>query len=88
MPSETRFSDGLFHFSIGMLEHRQTIIGAGCRSSICMYRFRYRYQSAAGANTESFINNDFIGQPNLRFADNGIDSMRMMMRIEDHDTLL
>jgi len=52
-----------------------------------MYRFRYRYQSAASANTESFINNDFIGQPNLRFADNDLDFIRMMIREEDPDTL-
>ena len=70
-----------------MFEHWQTIIEAGGRSSICMYRFRYQYQSAASVNTESLINNDFIGQPNLRFADNDLDFIRMMIREEDPDTL-
>ncbi|NEN75522.1 Sterol-binding domain protein [Pelistega sp. NLN82] len=39
------------------------------------------------ANTERFIDENFIGQPDLRLAANGVDFMRMIIREEDPDTL-
>lgn len=39
------------------------------------------------ANSEKFVDENFIGMPDLCLAANGIDFMRMLMREEDPDTL-